>query len=109
MAIITIEQAIKHLRIDEVEAVDVDFLSDLQIKIETASVLVLRYLNLPADAYQDSSLEPVNVPFPLKAAALVWLGILFKDRDGQEQVTEYGQIPRAVSNLLVQYRKPPIA
>ena len=109
MAIITKEEAIKHLRIDEVEALDVDFLADLELKIEIVSEQVLRYLNLPSDAYLDSSLTPVGVPFYLKAAALIWLGILFKDRDGQEQVTQYGQIPVAVSNLLVQYRKPPIA
>ena len=109
MAVITTEEAIRHLRIDEIESKDVDFLADLELKIEVVSELCLRYLNKTPDAYLDSSLEPVGVPFYLKAAALIWLGILFKDRDGQEQVTAYGQIPVAVSNLLVQYRKPPIA
>lgn len=110
MGILTIEETARHLRVDSTELQDPDFLSDLADKIEMASVLVLRYVNLPPESYQDSTFSPVGVPYHLRAAALIWVGILFKNRDGtSDETLAYGEIPKAVSNLLVQWRKPPIA
>lgn len=110
MAILTLEETARHLRVDSTEMLDPDFLADLSDKIEMASVMVLRYVNLPLDSFQDSSYLPVGVPYDLRCAALIWVGILFKHRDGtSDEPQVYGQIPKAVSNILVQRRKPPVA
>lgn len=110
MALITLDEATTHLRIDSEELGDADFLLDLTVKIEAVSSMVLRYVNMPEDSYLDSTGLPYQVPYYLKAACLIWLGILFKHRDGTyDETPAYGQIPVVVSSLLVQYRTPPIA
>lgn len=110
MALITLEEAVTHLRIDDAELLDTDFLLDLQAKIDGASSMCLRYVNLPEGSFEDSAGLPVNVPNYLKSAVKIWLGVLFKHRDGtSDETLTWGQIPVAVSSILVQYRVPPIA
>lgn len=109
MAIITLEEALTHLRVDETESADEDFINDIKLKMEGVSLLVLRYCGLPTYSFLDSSGQPVNVPSYLKIACLIWLGILFKNRDGKmDENLSYGSIPVSVSNILVQFRTPPI-
>lgn len=110
MGLVTVQEAAKHLRIDDAELDDVDFLIDLQEKVDIASVLVLRYVNLPPDSYIDSSGTAYGVPYHLRAAVLIYTGILFKHRDGtSDEPYVYGKIPIAVSSILVQYRRLPVA
>lgn len=108
--LVTLNQLKTHLRIDDAEIADPEFLADITLKGEQASQLVLRYLNLPEDSFLDSSLEPVGVPFYISAAVLIYCGILFKHRDGEmDESLGYGQLPRAVTNLLIQWRIPTVA
>lgn len=110
MGLVTVQEAAKHLRIDDAELDDIDFLIDLQEKVDIASVLVLRYLNMGPDAYLDSTGTAYGVPYHIRAAVLIYTGILFKHRDGtSDEPFVYGQIPIAVSSILVQYRRIPIA
>lgn len=106
MALVTLEETTTHLRIDAAEVADLTFRADLQLKIDIASALVLRYMGIPEATYP----TPTGVPFHLKSATLIWAGILFKHRDGSsDEPFVYGQIPIAVSNILVHFRVPPIA
>lgn len=105
----TINQLKTHLRIDDAELQDTEFLYDIQAKCEAASQIVLKYLQLPSDSFLDSSLEPVGVPYYILAAVLIQTGILFKHRDGEmDENLDYGQLPRSVTNLLIQWRIPTV-
>ena len=72
---------------------------------------MLAYVKAAPDAFvEDSSGVLIGVPSRYKAAAMIWLGILFKDRDGQSSTAlEFGEIPRTVSNLLGMDRLPTVA
>lgn len=108
--LVTMQQLITHLRIDPYELEFEDFRFDIQMKAEQASQLVLRYLNLPEDSFLDSSNQPLNVPYYISAAVLIYAGILFKHRDGEmDESLGYGELPRSVTNLLIQWRKCAIA
>src|SRR5690606_253679 len=111
MMLITLEQASDHLRRD---TGDDD--ADLLLKIEAASQAVLNYItdkSFLEDGHvvYDSAGEPV-VPRPIQAAALIVLGQLYKDRDGEEMEERsdprLGDIvlPRTVHFLLDPYKTP---
>lgn len=105
MKIVTMEQAKQHLR------VDTDFMdADIELKLEAVSYLVFDFVKVPYDFYEvDDDNVVIDAPFPLRAAALVWLGILFKHRDGgSDESLSFGEIPKTVSNLLYMYRTPTI-
>lgn len=106
--IITIEQAARHLRIDDID--DSEVLTDLTDKCVQVTAMVLDYLELDAGTWQDSSDEPLDVPGQVQAAALIWLGYLWNNRNGEDsKELETGYIPRAVSNLLWRMKRFPIA
>lgn len=108
--LVTINQLKTHLRIDDAELEDQEFLSDITFKCEQASQIVLKYLRMPEDSFLDSSLQPVGVPFYISAAVLIYTGILFKHRDGEmDESLGYGQLPRSVTNLLIQWRQCTVA
>lgn len=98
--LITLQQAKDHLRVDT-DAFD----DDINLKISQVSFLCLDFVKMPVDSFPDSE----NVPAYLSAAALVWLGILFKQRDGMDENLEFGFIPKSVSNILWPFRKPSYA
>jgi len=99
MMLVTLAEARDHLRSD---SVDDD--ADLTIKIHAASGAVINYLKSPA--FIDES----AVPFEVKAATLLLIGYLYKDRDGDEG-GEYqqGYLPRPVTALLYPLRDPALA
>lgn len=109
--IVTLDQASEHLRRD---TTDDD--ADLTLKIEAASKAVITFLKSGAtfldsqgDVPLDSSGIPV-VPEDIKAATLVLIGILYRDRDGQEMDKwKQGYLPFTVTALLYPYRDPALA
>jgi hypothetical protein len=90
---------------------------DLELAIAGASAAVLNYLKLPHDTYSDSSGEvPVNssgtigVPAEVVNAVLMLVGILSRDRDGQEmEKWQHGYLPMPVIALLYPLRDPSLA
>lgn len=104
--LVTLEALCEHLRIDSVELDDSDFLNDIVSIGEAASSVVLKYLSYPDDAFLDSSQVAVGVPYPIQQAVKIYAGIMFKNRDGEmDESLDYGQLPRAVTNIIVQWRK----
>jgi hypothetical protein len=110
MMLVTLEQAKQHLRIDHD---DED--NDLILKIHAASGAVVNYLKSGADIFldsngepvYDSSDEPIGMPFVVKAAVLLILGFLYKDRDENAgDAYEQGFLPKPVTALLYPLRDP---
>lgn len=123
--LVTLEEARNHLRIDS----DDDD-PDLSLKVLAASAAVQNYLKKPwaiyeyefdtnGDVIEDSDGRPLlaldsdGVPIPryeVKAACLLMLGYLFKDRDNDERHEyETGYLPRPVTALLYALRDPAMA
>ena len=117
----TLDEAKSHLRVDN------DFEdADITLKIQGASQMVKNYLKsaspwLPEydsndDVVLDSNDEPVlyldstgqPVPkFEVKIATLILVGILYRDRDGEEMSSwQMGYLPAPVTALLYPIRDP---
>lgn len=110
MKLVTSEQAARHLRLDDLD--DAEIAQDLADKILQVSDLVIDFLKYPAipDGWLDSAGEPLFVPPKVQTAALIWLGILWKHRDGEsDDKQELGEVPRVVSSLLYRIREPSYA
>ncbi|UJF37673.1 phage gp6-like head-tail connector protein [Pseudomonas aeruginosa] len=126
MMLVTLQEASDHLRRDT----DYDD-ADLTLKIHAASAAVMNYLKRDSLAYEperDSSGEVVRdsngwpvpmldssgnpaVRFEVKAAVLLMLGELYKNREGEqggEIPTQwgFGYLPRPVVALLYPLRDP---
>lgn len=110
MKLVSLAQGKRHLRVD---FEDED--NDIELKVHAASAAVLNYLKSGADAFldssggviEDSSGDPVGIPFEVQAATLLMLGYLYKDRDtnaGGEY--EQGYLPKPVTALLYPLRDP---
>lgn len=110
MKLVTTEQAARHLRLDDLD--DLEVALDLENKIVQVSDMVIDFLKYPEfpAGWLDSSGEPALVPPRIQAATLIWLGILWKDRDGEsDEKLELGEIPRVVSSILYRSREPSYA
>lgn len=129
MMLVTLDEASDHLRRDT----DYDD-ADLALKVQSASSAVLNYLKSRNAAYEierdddgdpvlDSNGNPVFVAdsngdpvirFEVKAATLIMIGELYKNREGEqggEIPTQwgYGYLPRPVVALLYPIRDPALA
>jgi hypothetical protein len=113
MMLVTLDQGKSHLRVD---FEDED--NDITLKIHAASGAVLNYLKSGANIFLDSNgdlefdsnEEPVGVPFEVKAATLLMLGFLYKDRDeNADGAFQQGYLPMPVTALLFPLRDPAIA
>lgn len=113
-ALVTMADAVAHLRLDTVDTAgnpaDAPY---VQLQIEAASEAVLNYLKSGADAFLDSNGDVVLdssgapvVPYAVKAATLVMLGHLYRERDQTWEGQEHGYPPRPVVSLLYQLRDP---
>lgn len=103
--LVTLEEAKQHLRVDTNHLDD-----DILFKLEQVSFMCIDFVKHEHGAYEDSAGQPLNVPPYLQAACLVWLGILFRFRDSDTHTgSDFGFIPREVSNILWPYRKPSYA
>lgn len=113
MMLVTIEQASAHLRRDT----DADD-NDLVLKIEAASGAVLNYLKDGADEFLDtagqvpldSNGDPVGVPYEVRAAVLILLGVFYSYREGEAGIINpqfsHGYLPPTVTALLYPLRDP---
>jgi hypothetical protein len=117
MRLVTVEEASLHVRRDTGDDDD-----DFEMKVEAASELVLDYIGAGADAWTDSAGQPfedsdgtaLDVPKRVKAATLIMVGYLYRERDGsnENQVPTqwgYGYLPIGVTALLYSLRKPTVA
>lgn len=105
--LVTLAEASAHLRRD---TTDDD--ADLILKIHGASGAVLSYLGAGADKFKNEAGEIVDalVPFEVKAAVLLQLGYLYRDRDNDKNHEyEQGYLPRPVTALLYPHRSPALA
>ena len=104
MGLVTLETAKEHLK----PPGDID---DARIErlIEEASALVLLYVKLPFDAYQNTTGEPsiLDVPPILRSAVLLVIGSLYDNADGQDP--DKDPLSPAVKSLLHSIRVPTLA
>jgi hypothetical protein len=116
--LVTLAEASDHLRRDTA-----DDAADLTLKIHAASGAVLNYLKGANRFVQevdgegnpvfDDDGKPVyttEVLFEVKAAVLLMVGYLYKDRDNdKDHEYEQGFLPRPVTALLYPLRTPALA
>jgi len=96
-ALVTRQQAADHLRIDDI-ASEVD---DLDLKIAAASGVVLDYLEMTIDDFADSDSDgEFDVPFQIKAATLLLIGDMHRNRDAGSPVYGEAFLPSSVRALL---------
>lgn len=107
--LVSLEQAKLHLRAD---TGDGD--SDILLKIQAASAIVLNYIkhdgaefiDSSGQVITDSSGNPIGVPADIQAAVLLMLGYLYKDRDGDpNREYELGYLPKPVMALVYWRRR----
>jgi hypothetical protein len=122
---VTLQEASDHLRRDT----DDDD-NDLLLKIKASSGAVQNYLKKSYAAYYwqedtngDTLLDSAGDPIPqldtagdpivreeVKLATLYLIGVMYKDRDGQEsQKWSFGYLPTPVLSLLYPLRDPAMA
>lgn len=124
MMYVTLARAKQHLNMDHDED---DTL--IEVYVQAASGAVKNYLKSASpyeverdsndDPILDSSGDPVYVvdssgdkliSYPVKAAVLLMVGFLYKDRDeNPDQAFQQGYLPKPVTALLYPLRKPALA
>lgn len=104
MSLVTLEVAKNHLRI---EAAYTDEDGNIARKVAQASSILLNYLKVATDNWQDSSGEPVDVPPLIEAAVLLILGALYENVDGSTDAPQ--PLSQAAKDLVHRYRDPALA
>lgn len=110
MMLVTLDEALRQLN----QPVDQD--QEITLFIHAASGAVLNYLKSGADYFldsaglviTDSNDEPVGVPYEVKAAVLILVGYLYRNRDTNDGF-EPGYLPAPVTALLYPLRDPACA
>lgn len=111
--LVTLAEVKAHVRMDH----DLDD-ADLTLKIQGASEIIVSYLKDGALVFLDSSGDFLAidsngngvVPARVKIATLALVGILARDRDGQEmEKWSHGFLPYSVTSLLYDMRDPAVA
>lgn len=111
--LVTLTQARAHLRSDTSDDDE-----DLTLKIHAASAAVINYIRNGADTFTDSAGDPildtagdpVGIPYEIKAATLLLIGYLYRNRDGDpDKDFSLGFLPFPVMALLYPYRDPSVA
>lgn len=97
MALITTDAARRHLLLTETDMADPDIAATVADDAETATAIVLRHIK-----QEDADWTDATVPFDVKAAILLTLGTVYRDR-------ENGGLPDAASALLETRRRPTLA
>lgn len=101
MGLVTIDVAKEHLKppgtVDDVR---------IGRLIEEASAIVLDYIKLESDAYQDTDGNPIDDELPpaVRSACLLVLGALYDNADGTKDI-----LSPAVKALLRSRRDPTLA
>lgn len=103
--IVSLEQVKDHLRIDH-DAED----ADLTLKIQAASLMILEYVRRSESDYEQDSDDVLDVPYSMKMACLIMVGILYRDRDGTESDKwQQGYLPFSVTALIYNLRDPAVS
>ncbi len=105
--LLTVEEAMKHLRYEVAPP-------ELELLIDAVSAAVRNYLGGDATFLDSNGHVTDEIPFEVKAACLLWLGEMDKNREGQQEAPVdskfgYGYPPAAVVALLSQLRDPRMA
>ena len=112
VALVSLTAAKQQLAIDPTFTLDDSYITAL---IEAASGAVINYLKDKADTYLDSSggfttdtslADPPDFAAPVAQAVLIYVGILYRDRDGAEMEKWDNYPPAPVRALLYPLRKP---
>lgn len=112
--LVTLQEAKDHLRID-----NNDDDNDLTLKVEAASQFILNYIasdlpffNSAGIPDYDTAGVALDIPYPIKAATLIVLGTIYKDRDGEQYNEDVSRerlgnliLPRSAHFLLDPYRE----
>lgn len=102
MSLITFEEAKEHLNVDHNEDDN-----KIEILVYQASSIVLDYIGVDEDEWQDTAGMPAGVPKNVEAATFLVLGALYENRDGSDNAPQ--PLSQAVKDLLHRKRIPPIA
>lgn len=110
MMLITLSDALNHLNHPQAQN------PEITIYIHAASAAVLNYLKSGADSFldsageviTDSNDEPVGVPYEVRAAVMILVGYLFRNRDTNDGFNA-GYLPAPVTALLYPLRDPALA
>lgn len=100
MPIITFDETKRHLKVDHDE--DDDEITEIAAD---ASALILNYLKVPEDQWQDTNLQPASVPRPVRAAALKVAAALYENRDGSGTPA----LSQDVKDMVHRFRDPALA
>lgn len=98
MALITLAQAKRHLYVDD-DAHNTDIL----LKVDQASAIILNYLKSQADP----TWTDATVPGPVQAATLLMLTHLYEERG--DNMASNAALWEAVANLCRRFRDPALA
>ncbi len=105
--LVTLQEAKDHLRIDEDDGD-----ADLTLKIQAGSSALLSYIQGSRDLIVDEAgvlLENTPELSRMKAALLVLLGYLDRNRGGEEEEKlSQGHLPFAVTMLIYDLRQPSV-
>lgn len=116
--LVSLAETKMRLRLDDTDSNGRPDDSDIELFIAGASRAVLNYIASSDPSFLDSYGEPVedsageaiNIPDDIKNATLFLVGILMRDRDGQNVGNwEHGFLPAPVLCLLYPYRMPTLA
>lgn len=106
--LVTLQQAKEHLRVDH----DFDD-KDIELKISGASSAIISYLKAGAKSFLNETKDTViedKVPDEIKIATLLLIGMLYKDRDGENmEKWLHGHLPFQVTALIYHLRVPTMA
>ena len=102
MALITVDQAKLHLRLDTDDHDDL-----LEEIVSDVSGIILDYLKMDSTAYQTTDGEPDDVPAAVKAAVKLGVSAMFEN---PEQLPDGPQVlSQTVKDLLHRLRDPALA
>jgi hypothetical protein len=104
--LVSVQDAANHLRCDTDDPM-------VAFYVDAASALVLNYLKAGADIFLDTTGQvpldtngdPLDVPYEVRAATLLQVGYLYKQRDSSDDY-QMGYLPPAVTALLYPLRDP---
>ena len=112
VALVSLESAKQQMSIDPTFTLDDTYILAL---IEAASGAVINYLKDRADLYLDSSAgwasdssttDPPDFAGPVSQAVLIYVAVMYRDRDGSEMEKWDNYPPAPVRALLYPLRKP---